>query len=297
LAVLVENEQQTEVFVSQNCGETLESKCNLQFIVDDITWIFRDRVPVLMFASEVGVYELTLQEGSSLVQVLVDSLQPNLGFKSIATSCDLRGHSRVAVAADNEAGIFLSIQEGRTGTFEPIGLDGELLSKIMIQHIGPHCYLWSGTAAPGRAAGKGCFRIRLTDEGADDIDGWQAFNDGWKAGSCRSLCSSGTRIFAGSLRLGVLWLDTADSKPAWQAPQVDCGLPLRDVGRLQPVNSVMSSEQLILAGGPKGLFKSGIKTNEYSHCSNNEFENAVSLPLTWVFTSGEHKINVRQLDE
>ena len=52
---------------------------------------------------------------------------------------------------------------------------------------------------------------------------------------------AGDTVFAASHQAGVLRLDSAAADPAWQAPEIGCGLPLRDAGRLlHPVKALAS---------------------------------------------------------
>ncbi|MGB5735146.1 MAG: hypothetical protein WBM40_11970, partial [Thiohalocapsa sp.] len=90
----------------------------------------------------------------------------------------------------------------------------------------------------------------------------------------------------------------------WQAPDVNCGLPLREIGRLQPVETVAASpggSQLLagsprgsqlLAGGRAGVYRSSDRGASYRNCSGHEFETEVLLPPNWLFCSEEHTIEV-----
>lgn len=284
------------LYVSHDAAETLQPVGQLAFEVRDLAWLFRGRTPVLLLASMEGLYEQALAPDAPLLQVKVDDEKPMLGFTAVAVSCDARGHTAVALAGVDEAGVYLSHQAGLPGTYRLAGLEGELASVLMVQHHGPHAYLWAGLAAVGREKGKACMRLRLTADG-DEVEGWQALEAGWSAGSCRSLAYEGDRVYAGSSRLGVLWLDAQAASPSWTEPAVDCGLPLRDVGRLQPVNVVAAGNGRVMAGGPVGLHLSNDHGLNFAHCARRAFETEVSLPPHWVLCAGEHQIATRSLDE
>ncbi len=295
VAVVVRQGESHRLYVSRDALETLQAVVDLAFEVHGLAWLFRGRTAVLLLASAAGLYEQALLPDAPLLQVKVDDDNPTLGFTAVAVSCDSRGHTTVALAGADEAGVYLSSQAGLPGTYRRAGLEGELANVLMVQHLGPHAYLWAGLAAAGRDKGKGCFRLRLTADG-DEVEGWQPLEAGWAAGSCRTLAYEGARVYAGSLRLGVLWLDAQAATPSWVEPTVGCGLPLRDVGRLQPVNVAAAGGGRVMVGGPVGLHRSDDQGVSYVSCARRDFETEVSLPPHWVLCAGEHQIDVRSLD-
>jgi hypothetical protein len=250
-------------------------------------------------ATSVGLYELAMQPGSSPVQVLVDRTNQALGFYAIAASTDVRGVVNVAVAAQNTGGVYLSSTGGSTGTFRHIGLRGEDIRELTVQHDGPRSFLWAAAAAPGGDdPGKGCFTRELLGS-EDPPNGWQGFGKNWNGGTCRSITFVGTKVLAASHRAGVLRLDLHARDAAWQASDVGCGLPLRDPGRFLPVLTLATDPEgrLLLAGGAKGVFRSEDGGDTYSSSSSKQFSDKVTLPATWLFVSGEHDITVVGEDE
>jgi hypothetical protein len=241
------------------------------------------------------------------VQVLVEPTDQNLGFYAVAVSTDVWGQASVAVAAREERGVFLSSAGGKPGTFQPIGLKGELIRVLEVQHVGPHRYLWAGVAAPGDLPGKGCLRWRLTGS-ADSPEGWRSFEGGWAAapdaaGGCNAIAFLGTSVIAASSRRGVLRLDPDARDPVWRAPALDCGLPLRDVRRLlEPVDAVAAAAdtQTVLAAGGRGVYRRSTDdqgADRYQATSGRTFSDQVTLPATWLFCSGEHVLTVESEDE
>jgi hypothetical protein len=284
----------SRVYVSHNCGENWERGPQTAFHVEDMAWIERDQTAGLLLATELGLYELTIRPGSVPVQVVVDSNDLSLGFYAVAVSKDIWGETSVALAARGERGVFLSSGSGRSESFKPIGLERELVRVLAVQHRGPHRYLWAGVAAAGTAPGKGCFRWRLTGSTEESAEGWRPYSGGWDAGGCRSIAFQESLVLAGSLRLGVMRLDVDKRDPKWESPDVSCGLPLRDVGRLQPVDVVASDPdgRIIMAGGVEGIYRSEDHGVRYQLCSGREFSDEVTLPRTWLFCSGEHHLTV-----
>lgn len=292
-----ESDVGTRLHLSRDCGESWERSVELHFQVRDLTWLVRDRRPVLLLATDVGLYELGLGPEDVPVQVLVDPDSPDLGFFSVAASVDIRGMISVAVAARKEKGVYLSSQGGLPQTFSHIGLAGQLVHVLRVQQRGPHAYLWAGLAAVGNDKGKGCLRWRLTGD-VDSPAGWTELESGWDGGSCMDLAFQGAYALAGTLRAGLLRLNTDDSGASWERPSVDCGLPLREVGRLEPVEAVAAaSGQNVMTGGSRGIYRSADGGHGFEYCSGGTFTDCVTLPETWLFCSGEHEIEVVSEDD
>ncbi len=294
----IPDEDSSRIHISRDCGESWETLTTTGFEINDVAWVLRDETPVLLLATESGLYELVLSPGGSPVQVLVAQDDPDLGFYAIAASRDLRGELNVSVAARGTRGVYLSSEGGAARTFRHIGLNGEDIRTLAVQHDGPRSFLWAGVAAAGGADGRGCFRWELRGS-ENPPEGWQSFSRGWQGGSCRALAFMGTLVVAGTHHAGVQWVDAADREPAWTMPDVNCGLPLRDPGRFHPVDTVAvdAAETLIMAGGEAGVYISHNQGRDYTSCSTKVFSDKVTLPPTWLFCSGEHAITVETEDE
>ncbi len=294
------DEQQWLIHISRDCGETWEPTARaISFEVEDIAWTEREDTPLLFLATDEGLYELLLQPESTPVPVLVDPQQQDLGFYAVTASKDGSGEINTAVAAQETGGVYLSSKGGRSNTFRHIGLRGNDIRTLEIQYDGPRSYLWAGAAAAGGDdPGSGCFQWELLGQ-EDPPGGWQSYDDGWEGGSCLSIAFLENYVLGASYRSGVLRLDTAQSSPSWQIPDVQGGLPLRDPGRFQPVETVAARNEsgLIMAAGSEGIFCSEDGGTTYRSISNRESTDKVTLPDTWLFCSGEHQITVVTEDE
>jgi len=286
--------------VTEDCGESWRSVAQTAFHVADLAWVLRQGVPVLLMASDVGLYELALLPAATPVQVLVDPADSDLGFYAVASSTSVRGETSVAIAAQATGGVFLSSQGAAPGSFRRIkGLEGEDVRVLEVQEQGVRSFLWAGVAVGSPSeTGKGTFRWELRGT-ADAPEGWRPFGKGWKGGTCWGLAFLGSQVFAASHQAGVLRLDPAATDPAWQAPEIGCGLPLRDAGRLQPVRAVAAAPEggLLMTGGPVGVCLSREGGAHYESASSRELTEKVTLPETWLFCSGEHEIVVVSEDE
>jgi Baseplate J-like protein len=288
----------SKVYLSEDCGETWRTAAETAFTVEDMAWMTREGVPVLLLATDLGLYELAVATGASPLQVLVDPSNQQLGFYAITTGRGVRGAVNVAVAARGAGGIFLSKESGKPRTFTNIGLHGQDVRVLEVRQDGPHSYLWAGAYAAGNEPGKGCFSWQLRAE-SDPPEGWVGYARNWKGGSCRALAFQGSRVLAGTFSAGVLVLDTSEREPRWIAPEIESRLPTRDVGRFHPVEALAANPQgtLAMAGGPEGIYRSTDGGVRYEPSSRREFTDKVALPETWLFCSWQHEITVVGEDE
>ena len=288
----------SKVYLSEDCGETWRMEAETAFTIEDMAWMTRDGVAVLMLATDLGLYELSLEKNASPIQVLVDPSNQQLGFYAITTARSIRGAVNVAVAARGAGGIFLSRDSGKPRTFTNIGLKGQDVRTLEVRQDGPRSFLWAGAYAAGNEPGQGCFSWELRLE-SDPPEGWVTYQRNWKGGSCRAITFQGSKVLAGTYYAGVLVLDTKEREPQWIAPAIESGLTVRDVGRFHPVEAlaVNPAETLVLAGGPEGIHRTGDGGVRYAYSSRREFGDKVALPETWLFCSGQHEITVVGEDE
>ena len=309
-AVRVGDTEASRIFVSTDCAESWQMVANTDFHVEDMTWLRRDKSPVLLLATDKGLYELVdpKPEGN-LVQVLVTQQNLALSFYSVTTAIDLGGNVTVAVAAQNSGGVFISTQGGRSNTFRKIeGMEGLDVRVLAVQVDGPRNFLWAGTFAFGDEVGRGCYRWELRGD-EDPPEGWETFTAEWKAGSCRGLSFIERGVLAATNRGGILFLDPTQAEPKWQSPDTNSGLRVRDLarGRFVNVDTIAANPAgtLILAGvtagdeqaSGAGVYKAADQGDDYkawkfTFSSNSRFTDRVTLPETWLFASGAHEINV-----
>lgn len=283
---------------SRDCGETWQPGPQTKFQIEDMAWIERDGVANLFLATELGLFQVEAQVGAVPRQVIVDEKDKGLGFIAVAVSTGAWGGTSVAVSARGERGVFLSSESGNPKTFHHIGLEGQLVPVLAVQRRDLDQYLWAGFGAPGNQPGIGCARWRLTGS-AESPDGWRQYNKEWKGGSCRSLAFQGPNIFSATSRMGVLRTDVDAQEPTWQIPDVHCGLPLRKVGQLELIDTVVTDPEgkHVMAACVQGIYRSEDSGVNYKFCSGNEFSDEVTLPKNWLFCSSEHEIEVVSVDE
>ncbi len=297
-ARLAQDANHSRLHLSVDCGETWEAATQTLDAIEDLAWTTREGVPVLFIATRVGLFELALQQGAKPLPVVIDPADQDLGVWAVASSVDFSGTWRVAAAMMQSRGVFGSEQGGRKGSFNPLGLSGEDVRVLEIQKDGPRTFLWAGfAAASGADTGKGCAALEVTT----DLKGkWGAWSKNWDGGSCLAISFSGSTVYAGTHRNGVLWVDSSREGANWRRPEVGSGLPLRQQERLfHPVQALAAKPGggLLLAGGPGGVVRSP-NAEVYEPCSQKEYSESqkVTLPPTWLFCSGKHEIEVVQED-
>jgi hypothetical protein len=285
------------IYLSEDAAETWSLAVQLDYPIYDITWSMRGDLPLLLLATEKGLFELLLRQDAVPLPIIIDPTNPELGVYAVAVAAGARGSIHIAVALQDRLGVFLLREGGPKGIFERIGLPYEDIRHLAVQYEGSRTYLWAGAAAAGRKDnGRGCFRWEL--HGSDAPEGPVAFSEGWQGGSCLAIVFAGGNVLAASHRQGVLLL-TPGLGASWIAPEVRCGLPLRDTGRFNPVRALASDGRgrTLLAGGSEGVYRSLDGARRYELASNAEFTEQVLLPETWLFVSGEHKLEIVSEDE
>jgi hypothetical protein len=279
------------VYVSSDLGESWRRVAELATGIADLAWIDRDQTGALLLAADTGLFELSLLAGSVPVQVLVDRAHPDRGFYAVRTVVSDRGVQGVALAAQAQQGVYLSTNGGRPGSFGNIGLAGQDTRTLELQLDGPNTWLWAGMGEPdaGRP-GQGCARARLFEA---DVR-WENLPTGWTGGTCWDLTFAGRTAYAATQSAGVLRLDLAAPNPAWQPPEVNSGLPLRDRPRFDAVTTLAANPagSLIISGGPRGVYRCETPSGTWHPAAARETQDAVTIPDTWLLCSGEHEIEV-----
>jgi hypothetical protein len=286
--------------VSLDCGETWEAAADLDFHVEDVALLRRDDSLLALLATDRGLYELPLRRGAVPVQVLVDAAHQDLGFYAVEVVESDQGDLNVAVAAQEEGGVFLSGAGGRSGTFRPLGsfAGSKDIRVLAVRREGPARYLLAGVTVGGTDAGEGVHMVEIVGTEVSP-QGWQPLSAGWAAGSCHAVAMHGRTILAASHSRGILRLDLGTPEPSWRAASVESGLALRDPGRFAPLTAVVSDAAgIVMAGGPvidevrTGIRRSDDGAVTFQSVGEHEFTERVTLPPTWLFCSGEHEIEV-----
>ena len=283
------------VHVSTDLGESWRKVAELEAAVADAAWIDRDEAAALLLATDVGLYELSLEDGAVPLQIRVDDKDLDRAFYAVRAFVSERGVVGVAVAAQAKFGVYLSLAGGRPGTFTHVGLSGVDTRTLAVQIDGPNTVLWAGVGeSDATRPGQGCHRARLFEA---DVR-WSALSAGWSGGTCWGLDFAGSTVLAATQSAGVVRMDADATNPTWQPPNVNCGLPLRDRTRFEPVETVAAVTAgglSVLAGGPRGVQLS-TDAQGWRAAANRETRDVVTIPETWLLCSGEHDIEVVRED-
>jgi hypothetical protein len=280
------------VYLSANLGETWDRRAVMEPGVNDIDWIDRAEVTSLLLATDSGLYELALLPDAVPLQILVDQAHSDRGFYSVRAFVSERGAPGVALAGQAQYGVYLSTNGGTQGSFANVGLSRVDTRTLNIQYDGPATLLWVGAGeADSTKAGQGVFRARLFEA---DVR-WEQLAGGWTGGTCWDLAFSRDSAYAVTQSGGLLSLALApgSATPAWQAADVNSGLPLRDRTRFVALETVAvdRSGSPALVGGGSGVYRS-VDGEHWVMAAGRETTEAVTIPDTWLLCSGEHDIEV-----
>lgn len=296
----------TGLFFSADCGETWPTNPDFapEFTICGTAWTMREGVPILHLATDVGLYEVARQPGATPIPIRLntDTDVPK-SFYAVTSFTDIQGIVYVALAAQGQKGVYLSRRGGLRDSFSRLKTGAlpanEDIRVLGVQAIGSQSFLWAGSTVTDSGVGNGGYRWQLRGM-EDPPEGWISFKTGWQAGSCKGLAFHGVEVFAASHRLGVLRIaDGTVAGGQWEAPQITCGLPLRETTTqklFHPVDTVAATADperlLVLAGGIEGVYSTDDEGKSWSESSQTEFIEKVTLPETSLFVSKDHEVTI-----
>jgi baseplate J-like protein len=282
------------VHITRDCGDTWAPPRRFDFKVNDLAWMTREQEPVLLLATENGLFELALGADATPLPIVVEPAAQDLGMSAVAVAVDERGAVSIGVAARQMGGVYLSSRAGAQGSFRHIGLKDSDISCLEVQSDAGQLFLWAGLGAEKASEGSGGmrWRIRATEDAPSE---WVAFQSNWRGGGCHALAFVGDVVHAATHHAGVLSISSAAREAAWSAVDVKCGLPMRDVERLlQPVETVAADARtsILLAGGIQGVHRRRKQDQNFENVSARESTEKVTLPGDWLLCSGSHQLDV-----
>lgn len=291
--IVVDGNDASLIHVSRDCGDTWAPPRRLDFKVNDLAWMTRDQEPILLLATEKGLFELALGADATPAPIVVEPASQDLGMSAVAVAVDERGAVSIAVSARQTRGVYLSSRAGAAGSFRHIGLKDTDITCLEVQKDAGQLFLWAGVAAEMAAEGSGGvrWRIRTTEDAPSE---WVAFQNGWKGGSCHAIAFVGDVVHAATHHAGVLSISSSARDAAWSPVDVNCGLPMRDVSRLFPVETVAADgrSSVLLAGGTQGVHRRRKQERVFELVSARESREKVTLPVDWLLCSGSHQLEV-----
>src|SRR5262249_2937226 len=108
VATLLADGHSSHLYVSRTCGESWETLVQTAFEVEDVAWLTRDGVPLLLLATDRGLYELVPRADSSPVPVRLSPDDPGRPLYAVAATSGVAGPVKVAVATQSNGGVYLS---------------------------------------------------------------------------------------------------------------------------------------------------------------------------------------------
>ncbi|SHJ08873.1 putative baseplate assembly protein [Tessaracoccus bendigoensis DSM 12906] len=283
-------DDRSRVHASADHGETWYLAAEFEFHVEDIAVGASPLGPVAFLATDKGLYRLALTPGEVPEPVLLAAQEPDRACYAVAVVSEPGSELQVAVAAQELGGVMVSFSGAKPGTYQEVGLKGIDIRLLRVQRSPGRRFLLAGAYATGEEAGAGVQRLELQPY-QPSPEGWRPVGSNWVGGSCRDLITVGDRVFAATARSAVTRADTSAADRPWRAAAVDSGLPLQEVGRFRPIQSVAGDQTRVLAGCVGGIWASTDGVT-WRHASDDTFTDAVTLPRTWLFAPGEHVLNV-----
>lgn len=357
------NHGASALYATANCGETwycLVSHFDGE--IEDLAWLLRGNRHILLLATNCGLYEmdvvfqaagepmLTLSDQSERApsgeppagpapdekeEIImphlapVDPDRPTLPLYAVAVISG-SGNARVAVAARNRQGVFLSRSDDlipvvnqaggkASANFDYLGLYGEDVRHLNVQKFRSEIFLWAAAMAVGDVA-HGCYRwefdARLVPGQIVEV------SYGWTGGSCYGLAFQGAKVLAATAWGGILtaefdpdnwtalpyWLgmgtdflprhiSTLDPKPA---DSDEAAMPSDRLPRffspllaLATNDSARPKQPILMTGGREGVYRRLQEGTTFDKVSRTEFRSlrdAVTLPPNWLFVC-DVKIN------
>lgn len=281
------------VHATTDHGESWRMIGEFDFHVEDLAAAELGTSVVVFLATDKGLLRLEVAPGAVPDALIIDAANPAKPCYAVSVVSEPGAELQLAVAAQELGGVYVSFQGARSGTFQPVGATGVDVRLLAVQRSPGRRFLLAGAFATGEEAGAGVSRLELLPYQVA-ATGWAVIGTDWVGGSCRGVATAGDRVYAATARNAIVSADAAGGGH-WVPSAVESGLPLREVGRFQPLLTVAARDGLILAGCVDGVFGSRDGRN-WRSASAATFAERVPLPRTWLFAPAQHKITVRYDD-
>ena len=297
----------SSICISLDCGESWQPEVKTTYEIHDIAWLpHADEVSRLLMATEKRLFVLAAVLDASPVHIPISLQREGYGFDAIVSTTDSQGKTIVAIASEGFGDIllsedFLSSAQKQSDSFAWIKIPRADIQNLEIEKSDSRIFLWAGAQIPKNKPERPvCFRREITNGGRK----WETPStpESWKGGSCLKIVSQGAKVYASFQTGGILSIDTSESKLAWKAGSVDCGLPINSeencleaVEALGIQQGLEQAESVLIAGGVRGVFRRTYEkdTDWYQNISSATLTKKIMLPPTWVFCSGVHEVQVR----
>lgn len=298
-------ERRSWVAVSRDLGESWASEHALEIErVNDMAWLVAQDESRLLLATDDGLVDVAFPPRRRAVVEPIGFDQQRHGFHAIAVHRDGEGPPIVAAAAREAKGIAIFRYGSPT---PPRHLEGVDIRRLAVEVDGARAFLWAGSQSLGGSRGEGCHRIELRSAGL--VGEVLPFAKNWKGGSCLDFAFAGKTLFACTETAGILRLGERGADAAWVAAPLDSGLPLSDAkGPFSRVDALVVVPEAngripadgrdlppvhLLAAGTRGVFSNRGGEPRFTRIAGDAPVDVVTLPRTWLFTSGTHRIELR----
>ncbi|MBK8978605.1 MAG: baseplate J/gp47 family protein [Planctomycetes bacterium] len=312
------------VYASFDCGQSWPVRLPIGHRVYDLAWTEDESQPMLLLATQLGLYRTPLRAGG----IGASSIDPVLGapqtrIYSVAVSATPSARFAVAIGTRNEK-VHLSRRNAAGDSFDTLDSDQLDVRLLRFQELDGHTHLWAGLAVAGRQSttGDGAARWAL-GIGGGAPGNREVLSTGWSGqpfGSCTGLAfvGVGRRTALASTSGGrVVALDTKAATPRWAPVPEDVGIGYVQEGEhagqkpelcglaAQPRTGAEPADRVLVAGDA-GLYRADLRSASAAPPAGGpdarfarlgERRDIVTIPPTWLFRSGPHDIRVHREGE
>ena len=283
------------ILLSQDCGETWNTllRFNLASQVHDVDFLLRDDRPTLLLACADGLREMTPGTEKNWRRITVEAEHDDDAVWAVATAPNPPGsaHRFSVMVARDQRGLFHSARDGLGESYRSIGPRGQEKSMFRVLRTQMHAgraRIWAGIRLPGGAKNApGCFEYPVTGE--DEEPAVIPHFEGWNGESCRDIAFMDGLVLAAIHGTGVHVLDLSHADVRWRPANVDCGLPQRSIGQLQPIAAICARPGRAMSAPEKlgetqggGIYASNNGLT-WQHTTDPMNQSRVTLPPDWLF--------------
>lgn len=292
--------------LSRDCGESWDLLLRFDAVsqVHDLDFLSREGRPTLLLACADGLRELTPDAERNWRRIPVDPGHEGKPAWAVATAPNPPGSaSRFTVIVALEGrGLYHSARDGLAASYRaigPRGQEGRMFRTLKTHVHAGRARVWAGIRLPGGAEdAPGCFEYPVTGEDAEPAV--IPHFEGWNGESCRDIAFMDSLVLAATHGTGVHILDLSQADMRWRPASVECGLPQRNIGQLQPIAAIAARAGRAMAA-PERLGEArggGIYASDdgrrWELVTDPRSRGRITLPPDWLFCSAEagHRIEI-----
>jgi hypothetical protein len=309
------------VYTSRDCGQSWPNRSAIAHPVHDVAWTEDEATPMLLLATQVGLFRNVLR-GDHAVEPVLGAPQSRLYAVAVSATESAR---RVVAVGTRKEGVHFSPSNAADGSFKALDAPECDVRELAFQELDGHTWLWAGLSVPGKdsASGLGALRWSLGVTGREPGP-HESLSKGWTGrewGSCSGLAFVGPeqRFALATTSAGqVAELDCRADGPRWVLAKEDVGIGYIQEGELAGQRAELvglaaqrrgagagaGAVDRVLVASEAGLYRADlVRPSEGAEGDATRFvrlgvrRDVVTIPATWTFRGGAHAIVVEREGE